>query len=118
MISQHRRALQVISAAVVLDLLFGVLFAFSEHIPVWHGLYCALANAVTVGGDVQPTRPLAYLVTAGECALVVPLFAATFSLFTTGLTAAHVDKRHAEMKQHITDVSCVPSQEAGPVTQG
>ena len=48
----HVRAFIVISVALVLDTIFGLCFAAAQHISVWLGLYCALANAVTVGGTV------------------------------------------------------------------
>lgn len=106
----HRRTmLRVIGAAIATDIACGLLFAYAQHIAWWHGLYNALANAVTVGGDVVPTTPLGWATNAIECILVVPLFAATLSLFTTVLTAerveAHVDKRHAELRKHITAVA-------------
>lgn len=111
--SHHRIALAVIAAALGLDALFGLLFAAAEHIAVWHGLYCALANAVTVGGDVAPTTPGGYVVNAGECLLVVPLFAATFSLFTSGLTAGHVRRAEVRLKQHVSAVAAEPQVSAG-----
>jgi hypothetical protein len=100
--SHHRLAALVVLAALILDTACGWLFAVAQQIPLWHGLFCALANAVTVGGDVPPSTPLGYAVTAVECALVVPLFAATFSLFTSGLTATHVHQATADIKRHVT----------------
>lgn len=99
--SHHRIAAVTVTAAVTLDALLGYLFSVAQHIPVWHGLYCALANAVTVGGDVAPTTPAGYAVTAAECALVVPLFAATFSLFTSGLSAVQVRESENNIKGHV-----------------
>ena len=101
--SHHRRALIVIAVALVLDAACGAAFsAVTPGLPLWHGLYCALANAVTVGGDVPPANGAGYAVTAAECSLVVPLFAATFSLFTSGLTAGHVRRAERRIRQHIT----------------
>lgn len=97
----HVRAFIVISVALVLDTIFGLCFAAAQHISVWLGLYCALANAVTVGGTVAPAHLWGFIWTALECILVVPLFAATFSLFTTGLTAAHVRKSEDRIKEHV-----------------
>jgi hypothetical protein len=105
----NRRKLEtwVIASAAALDVVLGILYSVAEHVPLWHGLYCALANAVTDGGDVSPTNGFGYAVNAAEFILVVPLFAATFSLFTTVLTTkdvkAHVDKRHEELKAHVTE---------------
>jgi hypothetical protein len=99
--SHRRRALAVITAALVLDAGCGLWFAAAQHISWWLGLYCAVANAVTVGGTVAPSAPGGYLATAAECVLVVPLFAATFSLFTSGLTAVHVAASEERIKEHV-----------------
>ena len=98
----HRRqALAVIIIAVLLDAALGLLFAAAEHVPDAHGLYCGLANAVTVGCDIAPRTVAGYVVSALECALIVPLFAATFSLFTSGLTSVHVAASEQRVKAHI-----------------
>lgn len=98
----HRRALAVITAAVILDAALGALYSLvTPGLPLWHGLYCALANAVTVGGDVSPVNGRGYAVQAAECSLVVPLFAATLSLFTSGLTGAGVAEAEARIKRHV-----------------
>jgi hypothetical protein len=102
-VTRHRTALAVIGCAVTLDAGLGLAFAAAQHIALWLGLYCALANAVTVGGTVPPSAPWGYAVTALECALVVPLFAATFSLFTSGLTAVHVEAAEGRIRKHLED---------------
>jgi hypothetical protein len=99
--SHRRLAAITVAAALALDSVCGCLFAAYQHLPLWHGLYCALANAVTVGGDVAPTTPGGYAVTAAECLLVVPLFAATFSLLTSGLAAVHVRESEERVKKHV-----------------
>lgn len=98
--SHHRIALRVILAALGLDALAGFLFSAVEHLPAWHGLYWALATAVTVG-DVAPVTGWGHVVAAAVCLTVVPLFAATFSLFTSGLTAVHVDRAEGRIKAHV-----------------
>ena len=98
---RHRTALIVITSALMLDTVFGFLFAMAQHIPYWVGLYCALANAVTVGGTVSPSTHWGYAITAAECILVVPLFAATFSLLTSGMTSVHVKKSEKRIKDHV-----------------
>ena len=99
--SHHRAAMLTIAAAAVLDAACGLAFAAAEHIPAWHGLYCALANGVTVGGDIAPSTPAGYAVTAVECLLVVPLFGATFSLFTSGLTGSRITASEKRVKAHV-----------------
>lgn len=100
-VSHHRIALIVIASALLLDTICGLLYARFQHLPDWHGLYCALANAVTLGGDVSPSTPGGYAVNTAECLSVVPLFAATLSLFTSGLTAGHVARAERRIKAHI-----------------
>jgi hypothetical protein len=107
----NRRKLEIwiIVSAMVLDVVLGVLYSFAEHLPVWHGIFCAVANAVTDGGDVAPSNPWGYAITSLEYVIVVPLFAATFSLFTTIVTTRdvkkHIDKRHQEMKTHVSEAT-------------
>ncbi len=95
--SHHRIALIVIAVALVLDAGLGLAFAAVQHLPAWHGLFCGLANAVTDGGDVAPATGAGYAITAAEYLLVVPLFAATFSLFTSGLSAIHIRGLHRRL---------------------
>ena len=98
----HRRiAVFTIAAAVVLDAVLGLAFAKAEDIPAAHGLFCGLANAVTDGCDIAPRTTAAYVVTAMEYLLVVPLFAAAFSLATAGLTAVHVESAERRIKDHV-----------------
>lgn len=89
----HKAAIITIVATLGLDAVLGLAFAAAEHISAWHGLYCALGNGVTVGCDISPTRMGGYIVNFAEFITVVPLFAATFSLFTSGLTSTDV-RRH------------------------
>lgn len=110
--SHHRVALLVILGALSLDAFLGVMFAAAQGIAVWHGLYNALANAVTLGGDVAPSSPAGYMVNALECLTVVPLFAATFSLFTSGLTAGHVQRSEARVRSHIQRIAAEPKPDA------
>lgn len=99
-----RLALRVIAAAVALDCLSGVAFAYADHIPVPDGLWFATVTATTVGyGDIVPRGALAHLLAVAIMASVIPLFAAAFSLFTTGLTAAHVRAAEAGLKEHLEE---------------
>jgi hypothetical protein len=102
-VRHHRVALLVIASALVLDAGLGIAYSAAMHIGVWDGLYNALANAVTLGGDVTPVGVWAHIVNAGECLSVVPLFGASFSLFTSGLTATHVDKAEGRIKRHLEE---------------
>lgn len=98
----HRLALLVITGALVLDAGLGLAYAaVTPGLPWWHGWYCALANAVTVGGDVPPANGAGYAIQAAECLVIVPLFGATFSLLTSGLTQSHVAASEDRIKKHI-----------------
>lgn len=101
--SHPRIAVLTIAAAVVLDQLLGLGFALAQPMPLWHAEFCALANAVTDGGDVTPRNGTAYAVTAAEYVLVVPLFAATFSLFTSGLSSIHIRRAEQSIKTHVEE---------------
>jgi hypothetical protein len=100
-VTHHKIALLVVAAALALDAACGVAYAAAEHITLWLGLYNALANAVTLGGDVPPSNGWGHLVDACECFTVIPLFAATLSLFTSGLTEMHVVRAEHRIRQHI-----------------
>ncbi len=92
--NQHRRALAVIAAAAALDLACGLAFAAAEHVSRLTGIYWAVATATTVGyGDVTPHTTAGHVIAVTVMLTVVPLFAASFSLFTSGLTAEHVHRR-------------------------
>jgi hypothetical protein len=93
----HAYAAVTIAVALTLDAVLGILFAGAEHIPAWHGLYCGITNAVTVGCDIGPRTAAGYVINAVECLTVVPLFAATFSLFTSGLAAYETHRARDEI---------------------
>lgn len=87
----HRAALVTIATASALDAAGGLAFAGAEHRSAAAGLYWAVTTATTVGyGDVTPHTAAGHLIAVAVMLTVVPLFAATFSLFTSGLTSVHV----------------------------
>lgn len=97
-----RPAVIVLGLSVALDVVFGFLFAVTEHVSAWIGLYWATTTASTVGyGDVTPRGWAPHLIAVAVMLTVIPLFSAVFSLLTTGLTKKHVDRRHEELKKHI-----------------
>lgn len=102
--SLHRRALSVLGVAAVLDALLGVAFAAAGHISVPDGLFFALTTATTVGyGDITAHGWLPHLLTVAMMLTVIPLFAAAFSLATSGLTSVHVAASERRIKAHIED---------------
>jgi voltage-gated potassium channel len=99
---QHH-ALYVLQVAILGDGLLGLAFGAADHVGAWDGLYFATTTATTVGyGDITPHGWLAHVLAVTIMLTVIPLFASVFSLLTTGLTADHVDKRHDELKDHVT----------------
>lgn len=102
---QHRRALVTLGVAACLDIAAGLLFAAVQHTTPGIGLYWALSTATTVGyGDITPHGTLAHLIASAAMLTVVPLFAATFSLLTSGLTAEHVRSEGHEMRRRLDHI--------------
>ncbi len=100
---KHKHALIILSVAAALDVVSGILFAVAQGIAVWSGVYFAIVTATTVGyGDVTPHGWAAHIIAVVIMLTIIPLFAAAFSLITTSLTTTHIDKRHEEMKNHVT----------------
>lgn len=100
----HRAAAVTIAAAAVLDTAAGLGFAAAEHHSIGTGLYWAVTTATTVGyGDVTPRTTAGHVLAVVVMLTVVPLFAAAFSLFTSGLTAGHVRRSEARVKAHVED---------------
>ena len=92
--SHHRIALLVIAAAAVLDAGAGWWFAVAERIPVTSGLCYSLGVATTSGSSVPVVNGTGRLVTCLIQVTIIPLFAATFSLFTSALSAIHIRGIH------------------------
>jgi hypothetical protein len=93
----------VFIAAFTLDVVCGLIFAVSEHVPFVSGLYWSLEEATTVGTGVEPHSTIGKIVKVLVALTVIPLFAATFSIFTTALTATHVQNVEDNIKKHVTN---------------
>lgn len=90
----HRRATRLLAFAAGLDAVLGAAFGQAQHIGPWDGLYFATVTATTVGyGDITPRGWLPHLLAVLIMCTVIPLFAAVYSLVTTGLTADHIDNQ-------------------------
>lgn len=102
-VKRQRGAFIVIVVAILMDVTCGLLFAGYEHVRWYQGLYWAEGEATTVGNSVySATTPGAMIIKAIVGVTVIPLFAATFSIFTTALTATHVHKVGHDLKTHVT----------------
>lgn len=101
----HKRALAVLGFTGLLDVVFGILYGLDDHIGIWHGLYCATGTATSLGCDVLPADGTAYVLSTLMMLTILPLFAAIFSLFTTGLVASHADdktdRQTDDLKRHV-----------------
>src|SRR5579863_5173523 len=94
-----------IALAGCLDLLAGIWFAAAEHISDGNGLYWAVTTATTVGyGDITPHNTVGKWIAVLVMLTVIPLFAATFSLFTTLMTANHVSKEAGALKRRLDHI--------------
>jgi voltage-gated potassium channel len=101
----RRAAIYTIVAAIGLDVIGAIWFAAIEHLSVPTGIYWSVTTATTVGyGDITPHTHLGRVVAVLVMLTVIPLFAATFSLLTTTLTARHVSKLHNEALAHIQHI--------------
>jgi voltage-gated potassium channel len=111
-----------ILAAVGLDVIAALSFAAVEHVSVGDGFYWSVATATTVGyGDVTPHHALGKLIAVIVMLTVIPLFAATFSLFTTILTANHVSREAGHLRRrldhiilHHPDIPDLPEEGSRP----
>lgn len=98
----HHIALVTIAGSLITAVILGLAYsAVTPGLPWWHGVYCALANAVTDGGDVQPVNKPGYAIQSAEFLTVVPLFVASFSLFTSAMSAVNQRASESRIKRHI-----------------
>jgi len=97
----HRGALRIVAATVALAVVFGVLMGMAEHCGTLHGIYCTTGFATTAGCDLQLQGWKAYALGEASMLLMVPLFAAVFSLFTAGLTSGQVEGTEKRIKSHV-----------------
>jgi voltage-gated potassium channel len=101
----RRAALVTIAAAVGFDVIGAIWFAAVENLSAATSLYWSVTTATTVGyGDISPHTSTGRVIAVLVMLTVIPLFAATFSLLTTSLTAMHVSKLHAEALAHIRHI--------------
>jgi voltage-gated potassium channel len=101
----HKRAIITIEVATVLDAFAGAAYAHVEHLHLGYGLYWAVATATTVGyGDVTPHTTAGHIIAVLVMITVIPLFAATFSLLTSALTAQHTAKQSTALRKRLDHI--------------
>jgi hypothetical protein len=61
-----------------------------------------------------PTTHYGFLINTAEFFLVIPLFGATFGLFTGLLADVHVRRSEERIKQHVTDSVRGPDSHQAP----
>lgn len=88
--NHHLKSAVCALAAGALVPLFGWCYARAEHLPWWHGAYCALGAAVTTGGDCVNRGGAGYAIAALEFAILVPLSTAAVSFGISHLTTRNV----------------------------
>ena len=101
---EHRVAILVfvLALSIVLDTILGIAFAYAQGILKWDGLYFATTTGTTVGyGDITPHGWLPHLIAVALMVIAIPLFGASFSLFTAGLAAAQVRLRLRDTERNI-----------------
>lgn len=101
----HGRAVIVLLLAAFSDAALGLWFAAAQHISGWNGLYFAVTTGTTVGyGDITPHGRAAHLIAVAIMLIAIPLFGASFALFTSTLTTchvrAHLDGAERRIKAH------------------
>lgn len=90
-LAAHKNALRVLGLAAALNCLLGVWYGLSMRIGPWNGLYYSTGVATTSGNSPYgPAGWLPHVLTIGMMCLVIPLFGASFGLFTSGLSAVHL----------------------------
>ena len=100
----HSLALTTVTLAAAGDAILGTAFGLAQHTSIPDGLFFAVTTATTVGyGDITPRGWLPHLLAVAMMITIVPLFAATFSLFTSGLTSLHVEASEERVKAHLEE---------------
>jgi voltage-gated potassium channel len=102
-VNHHRWALLTIIAAVVIDSVGAWAFAMADHVSIGLAFYWAVYTATTVGyGDVPVVGAGAHAVAVVVMLSAIPLWTATFSLFTAGLLSVNVKHAEKRVRAHVT----------------
>ena len=100
MTGHHRIAIVTISLSVTLAAVFGTLFASVEHMSEGLGIYWATATVTTVGyGDITAKTVAGHWIAEFTMLTAIPLWTATFSLFTSGLMAIHIRRSEKRIRE-------------------
>jgi hypothetical protein len=74
-----KAALAWIAAAAGCVLAGAALIAVTWHLSFWHGLYCSVGTAATVGCDTAPRGAAGQAVAVGVMLTAIPCLASAFS---------------------------------------
>jgi hypothetical protein len=87
----HHRALYLLGVTVVLVVVLGWLMGTVTRTGPIHGVYCTAGLATTDGCDIALHGRLQYGLALAAMVLMIPLWSAVFSFFTTALLVSHHD---------------------------
>jgi Ion channel len=88
-----RRPAALVAAAAGCVIAGGALISSSWHLSWWHGLYCSLGTATTVGCDATPPGPAGWIAASLVMLTAIPLLAAAFS-------SLHLDRMDERLRRH------------------
>lgn len=106
------RGLVLIAALVTVAA--GALFALTEHVSWFTGLYWAVVTVTTVGyGDVVPKNTAGRVVAIGTMVTVIPLVGAVFANWAAEATSVHFRRvlgmhTHSELTGHLVVLGYTP----------
>ena len=112
----HKAAAVTIAGAGVMACGLGAAFGAADQVGIWQGLYFGVTTATTTGyGDVTPRGWLPHVLAVALMITAIPLWSASFALFTSGLAGLHMDRAEHRIRAHVREelagvTRCRPGQ--------